>query len=222
LILGQAHSALGNFQNALESFKISQNLENSENIKNEILKVKRMEKSLKDFEYYEKKNLFDNCFQSLEDILQEIPHSVYFHLKKGEILLNLCNFRETLEVCSKVLQFQPENPDVLYLKAKCFYFKGNIESCLKILEIATEEHQEKKLIEFKTRMNSILKYFQEGDNYLQQECLQVSFEMFSACIRLSDPDAKKFNAKAYHKRSIVSFKMNNISLAKEGSHNSTQ
>jgi DnaJ homolog subfamily C member 7 len=215
LILGQAHSALGNFQLALENFKISQNLENSEKITNEISNVERMENSLKDFEYYEKKNLFENCLQSLENILELIPHSVYFHLKKAEMLLNLCNFRETLEVCSKVLQFQPDNQDAFYLRAKCFYFQGNIENSLKTLE----SRQERKLIEFKTLMNSILKYFQEGDNYLQQECLQVSFEMFSACIRLSDPLAKKFNAKVYHKRSIISFKMNNITSAKEGNIN---
>eukprot|EP01080_Neovahlkampfia_damariscottae_P002091 gene2091-1963_t len=207
----QACVAIGNLKEAEKQLKNAQEIENDEKIKNEFKKLEKIKKYWKIFSDYLNIDSNLNALDNINLILELVPHSIFFELKKVETLINLKEFDNTISILDVILMKQPKNSNALFLKAQSLYLNGSVQKTIKTLgEI---EQLDSKMNQFKESLEKIESFENEAINLFDQKDFKKSLDKYSDIIEILVPKADIMNSKIYFQRSCVFESLGNYKSA---------
>jgi len=153
----------------------------------------------------------------VKDMKVELFSTVFFTLKKIEVLIKLKRYDDSLRLIDRILVLQKNQIDALFLRSKLFYLKGDKLKCLEKLAEAIEIHlNDEKLISFKQKMEDIEIMEQDGIKLFSSKKFQKSFDKFTEIIENMIPNADKINSSFYFQRSNASIGLKKYSTAIQG------
>jgi len=144
-ILGGAEMGLGNWRGAAIAFEQAFAIDTSKTL-DWITKQSEGEKYYFQAFYFYARDLFEE--ESYEKVLQYLDYDQVFGIKdvnvyvlKGAALYKLEKYEEANKEYMKVLNLDPDNPDINFLIGKSLYDNEEFNGCLEYFDIAIRSYQ---------------------------------------------------------------------------------